>query len=254
MNKELIEKIRRSFELNIYETKVWLALLTKGSASIAEIHELSKVPRSRIYDVLKSLENKGFCIERLGKPIKYIAVKPTIVIEKLKKEYEDATKEKISTLEKVRQSPEYTELEKLYETTFELNENIGSVIRGKNSVITHLANIIKNAQDKIVLVSTPNSLDKKLSVLLPTIAGKASKGVSVVIGVSNSGDMSKELENKIKKLKNVRVKNVEGEARFCVVDNYVLLITSPEDKEDSALWLQSKFFASTLEHLMKNAA
>ena len=69
MNKELIEKVRRNFELNIYETKVWLALLSKGNANIANIHELSKVPRSRIYDVLKSLETKGFCVEKLGKPI-----------------------------------------------------------------------------------------------------------------------------------------------------------------------------------------
>ena len=56
MNKELVDKVRRNFDLNIYETKVWLALLEKGNANIAQVHELSKVPRSRIYDVLKSLE------------------------------------------------------------------------------------------------------------------------------------------------------------------------------------------------------
>ena len=33
VKEELIGKIRNYFELNIYETKVWLALLGKGSAS-----------------------------------------------------------------------------------------------------------------------------------------------------------------------------------------------------------------------------
>ena len=81
---ELIRKLKGYFDLNIYETKVWLALLSKGISSAGEIAEISGVPRSRTYDVLESLEKRGFVIQKLGKPVKYIAVKPEIVIEKLK--------------------------------------------------------------------------------------------------------------------------------------------------------------------------
>ena len=81
---ELLNKVKYYFGLNIYEGKTWLALLSKGAASAGEIAELSGVPRSRTYDVLESLEKQGFVIQKLDKPVKYLAVKPDSVIEKLK--------------------------------------------------------------------------------------------------------------------------------------------------------------------------
>ena len=52
MKQDLVKRIKEYFNLNIYETKVWLALLTKGIASAREVADLSGVPRSRTYDVL----------------------------------------------------------------------------------------------------------------------------------------------------------------------------------------------------------
>src|SRR3989344_1402454 len=49
LKQELVKKIKNYFDLNIYETKVWLALLTKGIASAGEIEEISGVPRLRNY-------------------------------------------------------------------------------------------------------------------------------------------------------------------------------------------------------------
>jgi len=80
MKPELVKRIKEFFGLNIYETKVWLALLSKGIASAGEVADLSGVPRSRTYDVIESLEKAGFAIVKIGKPVKYIAVKPTEVI------------------------------------------------------------------------------------------------------------------------------------------------------------------------------
>ena len=83
IKQELVKQIKEYFNLNIYETKVWLALLTKGIASAGEIAELSSVPRSRTYDVLESLEKRGFAIIKIGKPVKYIAIR--LDITKLKR-------------------------------------------------------------------------------------------------------------------------------------------------------------------------
>src|SRR3990167_760950 len=95
---ELISRIKDYFDLNIYETKVWLALLGKGIASAGQVAELSRVPRSRTYDVLESLEKKGFAIVKLGKPVKYIGVKPNIVLEKLKNNVRKYADDRIVTL------------------------------------------------------------------------------------------------------------------------------------------------------------
>ena len=42
IKQELVRQIKEHFNLNIYETKVWLALLGKGVASAGEVAEISK--------------------------------------------------------------------------------------------------------------------------------------------------------------------------------------------------------------------
>ena len=114
INPELVKRIKEYFNLNIYETKVWLALLSKGIASAGEIAEISGVPRSRTYDVLESLEKRGFAIVKIGKPVKYISVKPTEVIEKMKSKTLQEAQDKISSLSNLKDTKEYTELEQLH--------------------------------------------------------------------------------------------------------------------------------------------
>ena len=70
IKQDLVKRIKEYFSLNIYETKVWIALLSKGIASAGEIAVISGVPRSRTYDVLESLEKRGFAIVKIGKPVK----------------------------------------------------------------------------------------------------------------------------------------------------------------------------------------
>src|SRR3989338_10467931 len=98
IKQELVKKLRNYFSLNIYETKVWLALLTKGIASAGEIATISGVPRSRTYDVLEGLEKQGFAIIKLGKPVKYIGVKPKVIIEKLKNNVMKNAEERVKNL------------------------------------------------------------------------------------------------------------------------------------------------------------
>ena len=82
---DFIKKLKNAFDLNIYEVKIWTALLSKGVSSAGELSDISNVPRSRSYDILESLEKKGFVIMKLGKPIKYITVDPKEVLERVKK-------------------------------------------------------------------------------------------------------------------------------------------------------------------------
>src|SRR6056297_1399285 len=110
VKQELIGKIRDYFSLNIYETKVWLALLSKGSAYAGEIASLSGVPRSRTYDVLETLEKKGFALAKLGKPAKYLGVKPHIVLEKMKNNVRKEAEDRVVSLSNISSSEEFNKL------------------------------------------------------------------------------------------------------------------------------------------------
>ena len=86
VEKDFLKKLSSQLGLNIYEAKLWTALLSRGISTAGELSDIANVPRSRSYDVLESLEKKGFIIQKLGKPIKYVAIPPTEVLERIKKQ------------------------------------------------------------------------------------------------------------------------------------------------------------------------
>ena len=153
---ELVNQIKEYFGLNIYETKVWLALLGKGIASAGEIAEISRVPRSRTYDVLESLEKQGFAVMKLGKPVKYIAVKPKIIIEKLKTNAERDAQEKIKSLLKLRETSEYTELEELYNVGIKpvRHEDISGAVKGRLTIYNHIKELLENAKKEVIICTS----------------------------------------------------------------------------------------------------
>src|SRR6056297_4281595 len=101
---EFLNKLRRYFSLNLYEVKIWTALLSRGVATAGELSDISNVPRSRSYDILESLEKKGFIIMKLGKPIKYIAVPPEEVIERVKSKIQEDADTQTKILDELRSS------------------------------------------------------------------------------------------------------------------------------------------------------
>jgi sugar-specific transcriptional regulator TrmB len=73
-----------------YESKAYAALVGLGETTAREIHEASKVPRTRIYDILRDLTNKGFVEFIEGSPTYYRVVEPDSVMEKLRDELVEA--------------------------------------------------------------------------------------------------------------------------------------------------------------------
>ena len=76
MDNQETTKKTKLFGLNTYEARIWAALLSRGVSTAGELSDIANVPRSRSYDVLESLEKKGFVVMKVGKPIKYLAIPP----------------------------------------------------------------------------------------------------------------------------------------------------------------------------------
>src|SRR3989339_1245820 len=112
---EFLSKLRRYFNLNLYEVKIWTALLSRGVSTAGELSDIANVPRSRSYDVLESLEKKGFIVMKVGKPISYMAVAPHEVIERIKKKLEQESKERLELLEQMKSAKVLEELTLLHE-------------------------------------------------------------------------------------------------------------------------------------------
>jgi len=247
-NQELVHRIKEYFNLNIYETKVWLALLSKGIVSAGETAEISGVPRSRTYDVLESLAKRGFAIVKVGKPVRYIAVEPKAVIEKMKTYVIDEANRKAEKLATLKDTPEYTELEQLHNNGISpiKSEDISGFLKGRPNVLGKIKEMLSNTEKEVTIYTTLEDFEDKSRVLLPLIQDISNK-VNVKINLSGDQDRIKRLNNKY----NLKIKPHNLNSKFYLTDKKeALFMIHPEDsKEEIAIWLNSPFFSEAMARM-----
>ncbi|MBU2590069.1 MAG: hypothetical protein KKA65_03980 [Nanoarchaeota archaeon] len=253
--ENLLKKLRQIFDLNIYEVKIWAALLSKGVSSAGELADISGVPRSRSYDVLETLEKKGFVVMKLGKPIKYLAVHPEEVIVRIKSNIKDKAEEHVKELNKVNKSDIYSELELLYKQGIEKVEptDMSGLLKGRKNLNDHLKFMINNAKESVILVTTAPGILRKADALKSALKKAKERGVSIKIAAP--------VEDKTKLaelLKVAEVRHYDGQkARFVIVDGNQVVFMTADDEEvheayDSGVWINTAFFASAFKDMFEN--
>jgi len=253
VKQELINKIKDYFDLNVYETKVWLALLGKGVASAGEVAEISRVPRSRTYDVLESLEKKGFVIMKLGKPVKYLGVKPRIILEKLKNNVKTDADEKMISLSKVKETEEFLSLEELYKEGINpiKKEDISAALKGKSNISNYLREIFQNATKEVIICTNLEEIESKLKLFQQTFSTLTKAGIKIKMALSGDETQIKNIEKKL----NLKITKINIDAKFFIIDKKEILfyLSRSEDKEELAIWLNSEFFSQAFAVLFEKA-
>lgn len=253
VKEEFLSKLRRYFSLNLYEVKIWTALLSRGVSTAGELSDIANVPRSRSYDVLESLEKKGFAITKIGKPIKYIAVAPSEVIERVKKNMKTEADEKVKRLEELKGTDVVDELNTLHTQGIDLVEpsDLSGSLRGRHNLYNHLELTIRNAEDSVTIMTTAQGLMRKIEGLKPTFEKLKKRGVKIRI----AAPLTKEAAAAVKDMSGVAdIRHTDSKARFCVVDGKEIIFMVMNDEEvhptyDVGIWVNTPFFASALENL-----
>jgi len=258
VKEEFLSRLRKIFDLNLYEVKVWTALLSRGTSTAGELSSISDVPRSRTYDILESLEKKGFIVMKLGKPIKFVALKPEEVIERVKKNLLTNAKEKSKRLEKLKGDEVLAELTTIFSDGIKFVEptDLSGALKGRQNIYNHLDMLVREAQKSITLVTTADGLSRKLECLLPSLEKAKKRGVTIRIA-SPINETNKQVAKDFAKV--AEVKDVEGlRARFMIIDSEQLMFMLLNDEEvhptyDVGVWLNTEFFAQALESLFEIA-
>ncbi len=253
VKEEFLSKLRRYFNLNLYEVKIWTALLSRGVATAGELSDIANVPRSRSYDILESLEKKGFAITKLGKPIKYIAVPPEEVLERVKKNVQEDSKQMLTRLEELRGTDVISELKTLHSQGVELVEpaDLSGSLRGRHNLYNHLELLIKNAEESVTIMTTTQGFLRKIEGLKPVFEKLKKRGVKVRI----AAPITKECSNAVKEMSGVAdIKHANSKARFVVVDGKEVVFMVLDDTEvhptyDVGIWVKTPFFGNALENL-----
>ncbi len=251
VKKDFLKKLK-DFGLNTYESKLWTALLSRGISTAGELSDIANVPRSRSYDVLESLEKKGFIVMKLGKPIKYIAVPPEEIVFRVKRKIEEESKAQILSLDELKNSDILDELKLLHKNGVELIEpgDLTGVIKGRNNLYNHLEATMKSAAKSVSIFTTKEGLLRKFDAFKVVFKKLAEKGISIKIAAPVDEDVS----SIVVSLKDcAEIKNLlDVKARYCIVDGKEVTFMLLDDADvhpsyDCAVWINTPFFAKALQ-------
>jgi len=255
---EFLSRLRKIFDLNLYEVTVWTALLSRGTSTAGELSNISDVPRSRTYDILESLEKKGFIIMKLGKPIKFVALKPEEVVERVKKNLMVDAKERTKRLERLKGDEVLEELTSLFIKGVKFVEpsDLSGSLKGRQNLYNHLDMMVRDAEKTITIVTTAEGINRKLEALMPSLEKVKKRGVKVRIAApidKNNMKVAKDL-SKVAEIRNMQ----DIKARFTIIDSNQLMFMLLDDEKfhpnyDVGVWINTEFFASALEQMFELA-
>jgi sugar-specific transcriptional regulator TrmB len=259
----------KTIGLNKYERNLWVALLSRGSATAGELSDISNVPRSRCYDVLESLAERGFVVVQPGKPMKYVAIQPKEALARVQKKIQEEAVETSDKIDRLVKSEHIKELEKIHKDNIKTikPEDMTGALKGRYAMLQQLETMMKNAKKSIKLMTTENGL-VELTENHSNILKRASEAgvkIQVVAPVTKNTTEHAKTLSKYAQVRNMtdgeNIANIVG--RICVVDGNEFVLGLTDDAkthptQDVAVWTQSahvtaNLFEPLFEHIWTNS-
>jgi sugar-specific transcriptional regulator TrmB len=161
--------------LTEYETRAYLHLLHIGATTASQISEAAEVPYSKIYEVLNSLERKGWVEARAGRPRRYYPKSPVEAFEATRLRLEN-------TMEDWRHSVA-EDLQPLFERRAIREKPDVWILRGDFDAIAKLKELIGEARSEL-MVAVPALTKPLVDVVLPILSNIINPNVKVMIMLS----------------------------------------------------------------------
>ncbi len=165
MDTETFSSVLEEAGLSPYESKVYATLLEVGTASATEVADESGVPGPRIYDVLRSLADRGYVETYEQDTLQARAHDPSGVLSDLR--------ERASQFEAAAE-----EIETRWEQP-ELKHNNVSIVKRLETVIDRTRQFIENATHQVYLSASLEEIDE----LSDTLKSAHERGVAVHLSV-----------------------------------------------------------------------
>ncbi len=240
--------------LNMYERKLYAALISRGVSTAGELSEMTGVPRSRSYDVLESLADKGFSIIKPSKPMQYVAVPPKEALENTKKLHQKELEEKLNRVERLKNTDAVNELESLYDQGVERVDpaDMSGAVKGKYNVHKQVNNMLKSAEEEIKFMTTEKGLQKIAEDHMNALKRASDAGVNIRIlaPVTEENERDADLVNNVAEVKNLSENDLPEtpEGEFVIVDDDKLSMALTHDDahptQHTIFWSESDHAAS----------
>lgn len=228
----------KEYGLNNYESKAYVTLIREGICTAPLLSKKSSVPHGKIYPILESLEEKGFVKKYEGKPKRFIAVEPKIVVEEVIRKKEQNLKE-------------------LKNKSIKLMQDLGSVAGRKSNEPLERIRTIEGYKNYLNLSVTLHEKAQKewLSISripvykphLDAYRNCIKRGVNVKI-LTSLTDYNEENLKQWKETKASIRKLDFLPGRFTVIDDKDVIIRISGEGKYLALWIQSQALAKSAKN------
>ncbi|MBN8570852.1 MAG: TrmB family transcriptional regulator [Ignavibacteria bacterium] len=149
-----MEDIIKKLEIlgfTIYESKVFTVLMSGHNMTAAEIAEKANIPRTSVYDILKSFAEKGFCNEiQTSTKLRYEMIDPDVIEGKIQEDFDISHDKKLKELKS-----SFATLKSLYKAK-EPDENKVDVelIKGFNKFrALKFMDLLRNSEKEMLLMN-----------------------------------------------------------------------------------------------------
>jgi sugar-specific transcriptional regulator TrmB len=189
-------KAMESLGLTGYEIKAYLSLVEIRSASASDISKKSGIPYSKIYEVLNSLEDKGWAESDRSRPQKFFPRSPQTGLEAMKMRIENGIKDNESLIMR--------ELMPVYEKRGIREKPEIWVVRGIYNIAAKVSEIIQTCQQEL-LIAIPKVAEDIARPVQPMLRMLHERGVKIAVLVSEQ--TSVDTVRAISRIADVRLKN-----------------------------------------------
>ena len=248
------DKTRKSLDkigLTSYEIRTFTALLKAGEITASELSQKSGVPYSKIYEVLGTLEEKGWAGSDDSRPTKYFAKSPATALDTTKQKKEQDFKENQNII--------LNELIPLYEKSGTSERPDIWVLSGTINIASKVLEMVELCKNE-VLIAIPKASEDLVKQALPKLRLLHDKGVDVTILTSDNLD--KESLKAITRVAKVKVKKGLFGGGIISDKRYVVILLGPEVSDSTsadmvAIWADhaglAGFAREYFEYLLKDS-
>ena len=146
------ERALTDFGLTEYEARVYLALLESPGAAAATLARQARIPRTRVYDVLKALLRRGYVSRTSGKRLIYRPVPPTQAVDALVAE---------ERARRLRQDASFVQLTEALQKVYARGESTTGpeefveIIKNPRQIMARATKLCVRAENQVLSFSKP---------------------------------------------------------------------------------------------------
>lgn len=158
-----IEAFGERLDLSSYEIEAYLAVLERGSISASTLADQTGIPQPRIYDTVRSLNDRGLVELHESRPMTVVAVDPAEAFAGV----EDVFDRMLAALQRRYNAPEH-------------DQEAVSLVKSRSTILRHLGAVIDRSEFDLALSLTPELLTRYTDELREAKA----RGVSIELLVT----------------------------------------------------------------------